>query len=704
MSTLLERLGFARTHGRFGWPALVGIILVPVVVAGILIWALWNPGQRLSQVTAAIVNNDVPVTINGKTVPLGRELAAGLVDGTSTTASSTAAPSVAPTTPEPSTATPTPSTATPTPAPSNTALPVAPIGGSGNGATTNYTWVITSADDAASGLASGDYAAVITIPPNFSAAATSYTGPAADATQATIEVTMSSGSTVVDNAISQTISTTAAAVAGNQLTTTYLENVYTSFTTLGTELGQAASGADSLAAGTASVASGSAQVASGTTQLAAGASSLSSGTSQLSAGLGQLSGGLSVLQQQTASLPAQTSQLASGAQGVANALRAVNAALAQKIAAVQTQINTLTARVQAICTPGLLPDACASAQAALAAANADLASLSSLAALAPLTAAADQVAAGATQLATAMPAVTSGISQSASAASTLASAGTSVAAGAASLATSAAALSTGAASVAAGAAQTDAGAASLASGLDSAAQQVPSYSESESSHLAGVVAAPVVVGSSTGLGVGTNSVPFYAVLALWLGGLASLIVLRAAPARAFGSTKSSIVLALRSFLPVAAVGAVQGLVVTAILSSVVTLDTRGWFAVAGIAVLVGVAFAAINQALVALFGGAGRFLSMIVALVLIATSIIATAPAALFTLGSLLPTQPALDCFHAILAGSGNASGGGIGGALIGLVIWTLGSLPVTTLAIARKRSVPTHALVPSITRLREPA
>jgi putative membrane protein len=683
MSTPLERLGFARATGRMGWPALVGIILVPLVVAGILIWALWDPGQRLSQVTAAIVNNDVPVTINGQTVPLGRQLAAGLVDGTGSATSSTA---TAPATTAPATTAP----ATNSPGTSTSASTSA--GG------INYTWVITDKDDAAVGLASGRYAALITIPAGFSAAATSFSGPAADAKQATIDVTTSDTSTVVDNAISQTISTTAAALAGRQLTTTYLENVYTSFNTLGTQLGQAASGADSLASGTASLASGSAQLSGGAAQLAAGASSLSSGTAQLSQGLDQLSDGLGTLQQQTESLPAQTSQLASGAQGLANALHAVNTALAQKIAALTTQVAVLTAEVQSICAPGHLPNACDSAEATLASATTNLTSLSAVAALAPLASSADQVAAGASHLSAGMPAVTAGISQSASAAHTLAAAGTSVDSGAAALAASASSLATGAQSVADGAANANSGASSLAAGLDSSVKQVPSYTESESSHLAGVVADPVVVGSTTGLGVGTTSVPFYAVLALWLGGLASLIVLRAAPARAFGSTKPSFVLALRAFLPAALVGAVQGLVVTAILSTVVSQSFSGWLAFAGFAVLIGVAFAAVNQALVALFGGAGRFLSMIVALVLIGTSIIATAPSALFALSALLPVQPALDGFHAVL------NGGNGGGSIVGLVVWTLGSLVVTTLAIARKRSVPARTLVPSITRVGEPA
>ena len=73
---------------------------------------------------AAIVNNDKPVTINGQYVPLGRQLTAGLVKGSDD-------------------------------------LP------------SNLDWTISNTADAAAGLANGTYDAVITIPENFSAAATS---------------------------------------------------------------------------------------------------------------------------------------------------------------------------------------------------------------------------------------------------------------------------------------------------------------------------------------------------------------------------------------------------------------------------------------------------------------------------------------------------------------------------------------------------
>ena len=292
------------------------------------------------------------------------------------------------------------------------------------------------------------------------------------------------------------------------------------------------------------------------------------------------------------------------------------------------------------------------------------------------------------QFAAGMTPLTAGIGQSASGAAALAAAGSAVNSGTSELSDGVSSLADGAQGLADGVASANDGAASLASGLATAVDALPTYSDGERTQLAKVVAQPVVTTDAGGIGFGTNGVPFYAVLALWLGGLASLIVLRAVPTSALGSTRSSLSLAIKALLPAALVGALQGLLVTGILSSVVDLDLSGWFAFAGIAVLVGIAFAATNQALNALLGGAGRFISMIIALVLIGTSIIATAPALLDDVLGVMPVQPAQDAFRAVI------SGGAAGGGIAGLIIWALGSLLVTTLAIARTRTVTTRQLV----------
>ena len=74
---------FSATAGsrRLGWLAVAGLLAVPLIVGGVLTWALATPTAHLDRVTAAIVNDDEPVTVNGQTVPLGRQFAAGLIGG-----------------------------------------------------------------------------------------------------------------------------------------------------------------------------------------------------------------------------------------------------------------------------------------------------------------------------------------------------------------------------------------------------------------------------------------------------------------------------------------------------------------------------------------------------------------------------------------------------------------------------------------------
>ena len=58
---------------------------------------------------------------------------------------------------------------------------------------------------------------------------------------------------------------------------------------------------------------------------------------------------------------------------------------------------------------------------------------------------------------------------------------------------------------------------------------------------------------------------------------------------------------------VAAIGAVQGLLVAGIGQISAGYDWGDWSIFAGVSILAGIAFAAVNQALVAVFGGAGRW-------------------------------------------------------------------------------------------------
>jgi putative membrane protein len=761
----------ARTSGRASWFTVLGLVLVPLTIGGLLTWALWQPTQRLSRMQAAVVNLDTPVTLNGQTVPLGRQLAAGLVtaggaDGTATDPASPTAATSASTSPS--------SSATSSaPAPSASATSGSTVKNvSGSDSSGNFTWVITNADDAAAGLTDGRYATVVTIPSNFSAAATS-TADAARAVRATIDVKVSDRAKIADSAVAQAVTSTAVRVLGQQLTTAYLQNVLVGFSTLHDKLGQASDGATKLATGAQGLASGAQQLASGAGQVGTGAQSLASGTAQLASGIGalqsgagSLSGGAASLSSGVRQVAAQTSSSAAtakaavpGAQSFASGLQALSAGvnstggLAAGTASLSGGATQLQSALDSFLTTirGLadtcaaattaadqtvacqqLAGAVASQQTALSAGAAGVAQgAAGLSAAVntgvngqpSLAASTEQLAAGGTQLADGVSASATGLQalagylqqsatgahqlaagagQAASGASSLASgasqlsAGAGKAAGAAGqVASGASALASGAQQVSSGADQLGTGAGSLGSGADSLASglgqavaQLPTQSTDQAKALADIVADPVATTTASTQLFGSNIVPFLLAVALWLGGLATFLVLGAWPARALGSTRSSLALALRAFAPAALIGVVQGVVLTVAMAGALDLTPGRWVALGGIAALTGIAFAAVNQGLVALLRGVGRFASVVVAVVALATVVVSTVPAVLQSVFGVLPPAPALSAMQAITTGTGS-----IAGPIALLLVWTLLGLGLTVSAIARHRVVPAGQL-----------
>jgi putative membrane protein len=259
----------------------VAVALLPLMILGLLISALWNPQERLDTVKAAIVNLDEPVKIKGQTVPLGRQLAAGLVSGGET--ADAAAGEAA-------------------------AVPASDA---------SYDWEISDAESAADGLADGTYAAVVTIPEGFSAAATSFSGEdPAKARQATIDVATPADGRVLDDALAQVVAQTATGVLGSTLTETYVDNVLVGFSTLSKELGKAADGADQRADGAAEAGEGAKELADGAGELADGATEASDGAKELADGAGELADGATEAGEGAKELAAGAHQTAAGVAGV----------------------------------------------------------------------------------------------------------------------------------------------------------------------------------------------------------------------------------------------------------------------------------------------------------------------------------------------------------------------------------------------------
>lgn len=650
MTLPIER---ARSRRPVTWLTLLGILLLPAVVGGMLVAALYNPTERLDSMTAAIVNLDEPVTIDDQYTPLGRQLAAGLVEGSDELDS-------------------------------------------------NLTWVISNEADAASGLADGTYQAVVTIPEEFSAAATSagqaLGGSDVAPKQAEITVTTPPDGRVADDLITGQIAAVAASTLGSMLSEATLESVFVGFATIGDQLGEAADGAAELAEGAKDAATGAAEIPDGATRLASGATQLGDGASALGDGLGTIA--------------SSTREVADGANALGAGLRAGAAAL-ERDGIVPAELTDAArgaalasggvsdgvagladglAGLAAICPPEAGEEFCAqlagvaqgaeglrtpAAQAAQAAAGTS-AGLGQLAAQAPAALAAQlrEAGAAATEIGGGLGLIAEGADRSAAGARALS-------AGASGLGDGATQLASGAGELATGLEQLADGTGELASGLEQAATSLPSFSDEESATLASVLADPV--GSNAGASTifGQAAIPLLATVVLWFGALASFVVLRATSASTLTSRRASASLAWSSFWPAAAIGAGQGVLVALIVQIVARYDLVTWWGFAGIAVLAGVAFAAVNQALVAAFGGAGRWVSALIGVLALATGIISTVPGWLSSLGAAMPTSPA---FSGLIEASGAAAAG--------LVVWGVLSLLVTTLMVAVRRTTSAKAVL----------
>lgn len=654
MTLPIER---ARSRKPITWLTIFGVLLLPAAVGGILVAALQNPTERLDSMTAAIVNLDEPVTIDGQMTPLGRQLAAGLVEGSDDLDS-------------------------------------------------NLTWVISNKDDAADGLADGSYQAVITIPEDFSTAATSAGTAISDgggkAEQATITVTTPKDGLVADDLITGQLADVAASTMGTMLSEATTENILVGFTTIGDQIGDAADGALKLAngardaaTGAAAIPDGAAKLASGAGELGTGASSLASGldtiagkTREAAAGAAQIGSGLTAggaaLQQNIGG----TQELVGAIQGASASAKSAadgSLALAGRLGALQQTACATPMRDQAQCDlfTSLASDAGAVAQSAGTASgtlnNEKVAG--GVAALpgtfSTLASSMTQAGAGATQLSSGLTQLADqGIGASATGARGLASGATQLSSGATALADGATELTTGLDTLATGTGD-------LAGGLRTASDSLPSFTDTESKSLASVIADPVSSNSSMNTIFGPTAIPLLAAVVLWFGGLATFVVMRAHTARTLTSRRSSATLTLRAFAPAALIGAGQGLLVSLIVQVVASYDAGTWWAFAGTAVLAGVVFAAVNQALVALFGGIGRWISALVGVLAVATGLISTVPGWLAGIGAALPTAPA---FAGLITASGSA--------VAALVVWGVLSLVATTLAVTLRRTTSAKAVL----------
>lgn len=630
MSAQMNRLRGGRA---VNWRTIVGLLLVPLTAAGVLLWGLWNPTERLDTVTAAVVNLDKPVEVDGQLVPLGRVLAAELIDGD---------------------------------------------------AETNFTWQLTDEDDAVTGLRDGRYATVVTIPKNFSAAATSSSaaasGDVSKAKTATIDIETSERGRLLDAALSGIVTTTATSVLNEQLGSQFVGGIFVGMTEIGKGVGQAADGATQLANGGQALASGADQLASGATELANGTQKLAEGTADLSSGAAGLAAGARALASGDGGENPGLAGLAVGVTEYTNGVNQALGGLQQGAGAAVAPLQQLRDAIFYDLVP-LPPDA--DKQETLDQLDLLIAQLQGASSADPASPIEKLKTAG-TSLAAGAQGAAAGADQLATGAEKLAAGAAELAAGTPTLAAGTSQLAGGVTELASGAHQAADGTSSLAEGLHEAANGIPNYTKSERERLGEIATRPVEAKGASDELFNASGVPLFAGIALWAGAFASFLVLAPLWRRTREAARGVGYVTLRSALPAAGLGALQGAVVGAILPVLLGYSFTQGLGFFGLALLAGIAFSLVNQGLSALFGGFGRFVSFALLVVAFAIGVISTAPPLLQAIGDGSPIGALFEGFQAVAMGASGA-----GGAAFALALWGLAGLALTAFAVARSRKRP---------------
>lgn len=265
-----------KTLGRFP-KALLVVALLPLLVAGVGIWALKDRASGFENVPAAVVNLDegTEMEVDGKTqtVPFGRLLAGALT--------------------QPGT--------------------VEREGSDGSSVdldSAGFDWQLTTQKDAESGLKDGSYAAVVVIPKDFSQ--NLGTMGTTEARQATVIVNTNDSSGMLDSMVGQAIAQVVASEFNGTMAKQYLDGMYVGFNSLKDGFTKSADGAGELSDGAHELADGAKGLDDGAGKLATGIDELSGGVVSLDNGAGELANGVRGLDQGTTKLSDGASKLAGG--------------------------------------------------------------------------------------------------------------------------------------------------------------------------------------------------------------------------------------------------------------------------------------------------------------------------------------------------------------------------------------------------------
>lgn len=209
---LLELRRYRR--GDLGRAAIVALVLLPLLYGTVYLVAFWNPYQNISDLPAAIVNQDVPATVQGQQIAIGDQLSKTLQ------------------------------------------------------ASQSFQWEQTDEQAAIEGLQNGDYFYVLTIPSNFSASIASLSTVSPKLGVLTLRT--NDANSYITSLIGKDVSSQLQVQLAQSVIQNFTDTSLNGIIQIRENLTKAASGSAELANGTKTLKGGSAQLSDGAQQVAAG--------------------------------------------------------------------------------------------------------------------------------------------------------------------------------------------------------------------------------------------------------------------------------------------------------------------------------------------------------------------------------------------------------------------------------------------------
>lgn len=248
----------------------LAVLFIPLMYAGMFLWAFWDPYEQLDQLPVAVVNEDTGADYDGTELQIGSELVDNLK------------------------------------------------------ANPKFKWKFVSKDEAVRGLENEQYYMMIEIPENFSENATTLMDE--DPQSLELKYVPNEGFNFLSGQIGGTAVAQIKEEVSNTITKTYAESIFENIDKLADGLGDASDGAGKIDEGVVDLKGGSAELKEklellagksitfkdGLNDASAGAKKLADGAQELDSGLGQLQDGSGKLYSGSVSAEKGAAQLNEG--------------------------------------------------------------------------------------------------------------------------------------------------------------------------------------------------------------------------------------------------------------------------------------------------------------------------------------------------------------------------------------------------------